>query len=131
MNNKAVLFGIMGLIVGSFITYIFISNTGNKAVDTTTQTQQAMNNMDMGNMGTSMTMSGDNMMAQLKGKTGAEFDKAFMNAMIEHHSSAISMAKEAQKNAGKEEIKKLAEDIIVAQTKEIEMMKQWQQIWGY
>lgn len=131
MNNKAVLFGIMGLIVGSFITYIFISNTGNKAVDTTTQTQQAMNNMDMGNMGTSMTMSGDNMMAQLKGKSGAEFDKAFMNAMIEHHSSAISMAKEAQKNAGKEEIKKLAEDIIVAQTKEIEMMKQWQQIWGY
>ncbi len=133
MKNQGVLYGIGGIILGSLLTFFVISNTTSKNMmsdsdkESMTQMMQSDKNMNMG----SMNMSGDEMVAVLKGKTGAQFDKAFMDAMIEHHTSAIAMAKEAKMNAGKEEIKKLAEDIIAAQTKEIDMMREWQQVWGY
>ena len=41
------------------------------------------------------------------------------------------MANEAKKNAKHEEIKSLADDIIKAQTSEIDMMQKWQEDWGY
>ncbi len=127
------MYGVGGIILGSFLTFFVMSGNTNKNMmsdsdkKSMTQMMESDKNMNMG----SMNMSGDDMVAALKGKTGAQFDKAFMSAMIEHHLSAIAMAKEAKMNAGKEEIKKLAEDIIAAQTKEIDMMGQWQQMWGY
>jgi uncharacterized protein (DUF305 family) len=63
--------------------------------------------------------------------TGDDFDKAFLSEMIVHHQGAIDMATLAKQNAKHDEIKKLADDIVVAQTKEIGEMKQWQQQWGY
>ena len=77
----------------------------------------------------SMTM-GD-MSKSLSGKSGDSFDKAFVSNMIEHHQGAIDMANQAKSSALHEEIKKMAEDIISAQSREIEMMKQWQKDWGY
>jgi uncharacterized protein (DUF305 family) len=57
------------------------------------------------------------------------FDQRFLEAMIPHHESAISMAKEAQQKAERPEIKQLAEVIIVAQEAEIVQMKQWLKDW--
>jgi uncharacterized protein (DUF305 family) len=51
--------------------------------------------------------------------------------MTEHHQGAINMAKKSPKNAKHDEIKKLSSEIITAQEKEIEQMKQWQNEWGY
>ncbi len=79
--------------------------------------------------GMSMTMH--DMMMMLEGKTGDEFDKAFIQGMIPHHQGAIDMAREALKNAKHEEIKQLARDIIASQQREIDAMKQWQEQWGY
>lgn len=80
-----------------------------------------------------MGMEDDNasMMKQLEGKTGDAFDKAFLEQMIMHHTSAIEMSRPAAKNAAHQEVKTLAADIISAQTKEIAQMKQWQKAWGY
>ncbi|MDQ5952826.1 MAG: hypothetical protein QG551_54 [Patescibacteria group bacterium] len=64
------------------------------------------------------------MMRELSGLSGAELDKAFLEDMIMHHDSAVMMAEQA-KIVGREEIKKMSGDIITAQTKEIEMMKEW------
>lgn len=72
-------------------------------------------------------MSG--MMSGLSGKTGDEFDKAFLSEMIEHHEGAVDMAEAALKNAKHQEIKDLAKAIIEAQTKEINQMKDWQKSW--
>lgn len=48
-------------------------------------------------------------------------------AMIAHHKGAIAMAKDAQQNAERSEIKTLADTIITAQEAEIAQMRQWQQ----
>lgn len=76
-------------------------------------------------MGSSM----DDMMRSLNESSPETFDKAFLTSMIVHHQGAIEMAKQAQSHASHMEIKKLADEIIDAQTKEIDMMKTWQTAW--
>lgn len=57
-------------------------------------------------------------------------ERAFLDGMIPHHKEAVETAKEVIARGGSTpEIKKLAEDIIVAQEKEIAMMKGWYQSW--
>lgn len=65
----------------------------------------------------------------LHGKTGADFDKAFIDEMIIHHEGAVDMAKLVLEQSERKELKDLANDIITAQTKEIDMMKQWKAEW--
>ena len=60
---------------------------------------------------------------------GNPFDKAFIDAMIPHHESAIEAARVAQEKAERPEIKELARAIIADQQREIEQMKQWRQAW--
>jgi hypothetical protein len=76
-----------------------------------------------------MTM--DEMIKGLEGLTGDEFDKAFVEMMIVHHQGALDMAKQIPVNVKHPELKKLGEDIVTAQTKEIEMMRSWLKKWGY
>lgn len=89
----------------------------------------ADNMMDHSAMGMMDEMAGMN--AELEGKTGDEFDKAFIEQMIMHHQSAVDMAAPAEANASRQEVKDLARKIITAQSVEIKQMKQWQADWGY
>jgi uncharacterized protein (DUF305 family) len=57
------------------------------------------------------------------------FDKAFIGAMIPHHQSAIEMAQVAYEKSKVPEIKELAKNIVSAQQREIEQMKQWRKEW--
>jgi uncharacterized protein (DUF305 family) len=57
------------------------------------------------------------------------FDKAFIDAMIPHHQSAIVMAKVANQESENPRIKELAQNIMSAQQEEIEQMKRWRQQW--
>ena len=57
------------------------------------------------------------------------FDEAFIDAMIPHHQSAIQMAQVASKQSKIPEIKELAGNIVSAQKREIEQMKQWRKEW--
>jgi uncharacterized protein (DUF305 family) len=57
------------------------------------------------------------------------FDEAFIDAMIPHHRSAIEMAQVALENSDNPKIKELAQNIIGAQQREIEQMKQWRKEW--
>ncbi len=76
----------------------------------------------------SMDHTMNTMIDNLEGKTGDELDRAFLDEMIVHHEGAIDMA-EMVKNSTRSELKNLAEDIIEAQTKEIEQMKIWRAEW--
>lgn len=62
--------------------------------------------------------------------TGADFDRAFIDAMVPHHESAIEMAK-AAKEAGLEQpdLVKVADDILATQQQEIDEMKEWRSEW--
>jgi len=57
-------------------------------------------------------------------------ERAFLTGMIPHHQEAVDTAREVLARGGSTpEMKKLAEDIIVAQEREIAMMKEWYQDW--
>lgn len=84
----------------------------------------------MGRDGGSMDMM-SNMGMMLQGLEGDEFDEAFIRLMIPHHEGAIDMAERALKASSHPEMKQLANDIIEAQQREIDMMREWQGQWGY
>jgi len=54
-----------------------------------------------------------------------DFDKAFVEEMIPHHQMAVMMANMLKGGTNRPEMKKLADDIIAAQTKEIDQMRVW------
>ncbi len=57
------------------------------------------------------------------------FDRAFIDAMIPHHESAIAMAEIALRESENQEIRTLAQDIVDAQRREIEQMTVWRERW--
>lgn len=63
------------------------------------------------------------------GPADANYDLRFIDSMIPHHEGAVIMAKDALQKSKRPEIKKLANDIIKAQNKEIAQLKQWRQAW--
>lgn len=62
-------------------------------------------------------------------KNAKPFDKEFIEQMIPHHQMAIMMAQMLAVSAEREEMKQLAGDIIEAQQKEIDQMREWYQAW--
>jgi len=65
----------------------------------------------------------------LEGKTGDDFDQAFLDEMIVHHQGAVQMAELASSSAKHQEIKDLAAAIVAAQNEEIGRMQSWQRSW--
>ena len=58
------------------------------------------------------------------------FDRAFIDAMVPHHESAIAMAQEAkQAGLSQPELVKIADDIIATQQDEIDQMLGWREEW--
>ena len=80
--------------------------------------------------GMSMDRMMEGMMQNLRGKTGSDFDRAFVGEMIPHHEGAVLMAKAALKASSRPEIIEMAKAIIKAQTEEIAMMQEWQKSWA-
>jgi uncharacterized protein (DUF305 family) len=83
----------------------------------------------MNNDGSNMQAMMHDMNAALAGKSGDDFNKAFLSEMIIHHEGAVEMAQAVLKSSKRPELIKLANDIISAQNKEIDMMKGWQTEW--
>lgn len=71
----------------------------------------------------------DMKMMSYLGDRGPDFDKKFIDGMILHHEGALEMAHVALNNSDRQEIKKLSNEIIMAQKKEIEQMKKWRKEW--
>ncbi len=75
-------------------------------------------------------MPGMDMGMEAQDLSGAKpFDKAFIDAMIPHHESAIAMSRHALKQAKRPEIRQLAREIVSSQQKEIDQMKRWRTAW--
>jgi len=58
-----------------------------------------------------------------------DFDRVFIEDMIPHHQMAVMMASMLKNGTNREEMRKLAGDIITTQTKEINEMRSWYQSW--
>lgn len=120
MQTKPLLYGLIGFFIGGFIVSVAATTFDKPETKGTTTNSPAMSSMSM-----------DDMSADLRNKTGDEYDKAFIDSMIAHHEGAVEMAKLSDTNAKHDEIKQLSKAIIIAQEKEITQMKQWQMSWGY
>ena len=88
-----------------------------------------MHDMSQMNDGQGMGGTMSNMMSGLEGKTGNALDAAFIDEMIVHHQGAVDMANALLKGSKRPELVKMSNDIIAAQTKEIEQMKAWRAAW--
>ncbi len=121
MNKQTILALVIGLVIGGgsihAINNVNRDETSNTSTTTQTQTSTADHNAQA--------------TAKLKDLKGDDFDKAFIEEMIMHHKGAIDMAKLIETNAKHNELKQLGQDIISAQSKEIDMMQTWQTDWGY
>lgn len=62
-------------------------------------------------------------------ETAEDFDREFVEQMIPHHQMAVMMASMLKNGTARSEMKQLADDIITAQTDEIDQMRDWLIAW--
>jgi uncharacterized protein (DUF305 family) len=141
MKNQsiAIIIGLAVLVVGAVAYSFNTSKSINNSMGMSTQDDvpTGMHRMPDGSlMGnpTAPTNSTDSGMGMMGGMDHSmmmvESEREFLEGMIPHHQEAVDTAKEVIARGGSTpEIKKLAEDIVVAQEKEIVLMKDWYQRW--
>ncbi len=110
MKNDTLKVGLVGLVLGIILTFVFASMWGG---------MMGYRNSMMGF--SNDTSQGNRMMGAI--------DSHFIEQMIPHHEGAIAMAKLAIEKSKHQEIKILANAIIESQTKEIEDMAGWYKNW--
>jgi uncharacterized protein (DUF305 family) len=59
----------------------------------------------------------------------AHFEVKFMTDMIDHHMMAVMMSQHCVEKAVREELRTMCQEIIAAQTKEIQQMQTWLKDW--
>ncbi|MDQ3244829.1 MAG: DUF305 domain-containing protein [bacterium] len=130
MKNKNILYAVGGLVIGLVLSGSFCFLNHHRGFD---DDYGMMHKMSNGSIMTNNSMDMNAMMESmnkvLDGKTGDDFDKAFISEMIIHHEGAVKMAEKVLQTSKRPELLKLANDIIIAQSKEIGMMKDWQKAW--
>jgi uncharacterized protein (DUF305 family) len=123
-NTYIIVAGVGGVIIGFLAAF----SLGMNVVTQEPLPTHTMH-MEVRPAGQGMRSMMADMNTNLKGKTGDEFDKAFLDEMIVHHEGAVDMVALVLKNSSRGELRTLANDIIKAQTKEINEMKTWQAAW--
>lgn len=86
-----------------------------------------MDGMDHDGMGmddADMGMMTEQDMANLDAASGPEFDRMFLEMMIEHHRGAIAMAREVQATGSHPDVLQIASQVIVDQEAEVQEMEQ-------
>lgn len=129
-NKNNILFSVAFLVTGFFVGWLIYGYEDKTNMATIPMGMHQMSDgsmMQNSNAGMQNMMEG--MMMGLQGKTGDAFDQAFLSEMIMHHQGAVIMAEAVLETSRRPELTKLANDIIIAQTKEIEMMQEWQEVW--
>ena len=114
MQTNPLLYGLIGFFIGGLLVALAANSWFGPAKPAATH---------------EMPMS--EMTSSLRDKKGDAYDQMFISHMIEHHQAAVDTSRLSEQNAKHEEIKTLSREIIAAQEKEIQQMRQWQQQWGY
>lgn len=112
MKNESFKHGLIGVVIGGVLVWLAITSVVN-----------SNNSGMMGMMGFQ-----DSAKNSIKPDSNA-IDAHFIEQMIPHHEDAITMAKLALEKAQREELRVLAQSIIISQTKENEQMKAWYKDW--
>ena len=129
--KNTIIASVTALVIGFFLGHVVITKSPVTNHESTNMSGSMQHTMPDGTVmgGSNMASMMGSMMAGLNGKTGDDFDKAFLSEMVMHHEGAVDMAEAALKDAKHQEIKSLANAIIKAQNKEIADMKAWYKVW--
>ncbi len=111
MNKKVAIHSLIALLTASSVTALSISDRASALAQT-----QATRSVNTAQMQREMSKS-------------SEVDRAFIEMMVPHHQSAIEMAEMALSQAKNPEVKKLAQNIIRDQNREIKQMQTWYKQW--
>lgn len=125
-KNNVLVIGLLTLILGLIIGYFAGTSTAYRPFGMMSGNYSQTRDAD-DYVGMHGAMNG--MMMGLSGKTGDALDLAFLDGMIIHHEGAVEMAQALLKGTKRPELIKLGNDIITAQTGEIQMMKEWRKAW--
>src|SRR3990172_3526864 len=116
MQQQPILYAVIGFLAGALIMSLYTTTTTGS-----TRTMMEMMNRHMeeqldengdGDHEMGMDSSMDDMMKSMTGKTEADADTAFLEAMIVHHEGAIQMAEQIRTTTKRPELITLANDII-------------------
>lgn len=132
LKNINHLQALISFLLGILLTIAFVFFYGTLGSDRTccrTSMHRMSDGTMMNNIGMDMNSMMEGMLSNISDKTGEEFDKAFLSEMIIHHQGAVAMAKVVLEKSNRPELKQLANDIISAQEREINMMQNWQKVW--
>lgn len=110
-------------IVGSALVIVALGACGQQAASTPNAGSSDMAGMDHSGMNHGGSASGTTATAT------APFDAMFIDGMTVHHQGAITMAQQALSQAEHDEVKQLAQEIVTAQEREIEQMRDWRTQW--
>lgn len=69
------------------------------------------------------------MTSNLANREGSDFEHEFLTQMIQHHNAAVAMATMVLLKSARPELRQLANDIIAAQNREVQMMSAWNSEW--
>ena len=141
-KNQTIIIGLLALIVGLIIGYFFGSNAmphrGFLSTDSMYEEMEEHMDDEMGkhmygdeiiDRDGAMMHAMDEMMLGFRGKTGEEYEEAFLRGMIVHHLGAVRMAEELLEHTERPELKAFAQDIIDVQSEEVGTMKEWLEAW--
>ncbi|MEN9551971.1 MAG: hypothetical protein RI935_348 [Candidatus Parcubacteria bacterium] len=130
INYKYTTIGLSIVVLGLFICCVW-----NMCFDRDGDYKEGKKSMMMHRMGDESMMMNHggsvegmmmDMLANMRGKSGKELEKAFITDMIPHHQGAVDMAKLLLEDKTiSSELRKFAQDIITAQESEIKIMNEW------
>jgi uncharacterized protein (DUF305 family) len=117
---------ILGIPIALSLGACTMVQSDSKPIDSSTITPVSSETILTQNNG---MMPGNHSMMMDLGPADAEYDLRFIDGMIPHHQGAIKMAEQVLQKSNNPELKKLAEEIIKAQEKEIAQMQEWRKTW--
>lgn len=133
-NNPTIIVGLLALIAGLLLGYFFGTNTMPHYRFPTSdfmheEISEHMYGEEIIDGDGAMMHAMDEMMLGFRGKSGEEYEEAFLRGMIVHHLGAVRMAEELLEETDRPELRAFAEDIVNVQSQEIETMKGWLETW--
>ena len=133
MKTNALIIGLLTLVIGLFVGHALASQTTkdtDMVLEVRDETEEYAGHEEGLISGDGMMQhTMEEMMRGFVGKTGEEYEKAFLEMMIVHHIGAIEMAEKLLEETNRPELVKMANDIIVVQKQEVDIMKGWLNDW--
>lgn len=131
-NNNTIIIGLLTLVVGLLAGYLLGASTlfhQSSFNDNHAHHNQAASHEHGSHDGFGMGGMMHGMMFSASDQSVEEFEETWLQQMIIHHEGAVQMSEELLERTDRPELIDFAEEIINAQSEEVETMETWLNNW--